>query len=108
MRDLIRSWGYRPKKTFWEAGFDLPNWRHVKWGDFTFDGAYDGMVVLPDSNTDRIAGVNGKELRKWLRLVGAGAEFGSEENRFDLRVTYSKVSIRFQLGRRIALLDSKN
>jgi len=24
----------------------------VKWADFTFDGAYDGMVVLPDGTTE--------------------------------------------------------
>ena len=34
----------------------------VKWADFTFDGGYDGMVVLPDGTTERIAGVDRKEL----------------------------------------------
>ena len=62
----------------------------VKWADFTFDGAYDGMVVLPDGTTQRIAGVDSKELSTWPWLVGAGVEFGSEQNRLDLRVTYSR------------------
>ena len=62
----------------------------VKWADFTFDGAYDGMVVLPDGTTERIAGVDSKELSTWPWLVGAGVEFGSEQNRLDLRVTYSR------------------
>jgi len=62
----------------------------VKWADFTFDGAYDGMVVLPDGTTERIAGVDRKELSAWPWLVGAGVEFGSEQNRLDLRVTHSR------------------
>ena len=62
----------------------------VKWADFTFDGAYDGMVVLPDGTTERIAGVDRKELSAWPWLVGAGVEFGSERNRLDLRLTYSR------------------
>ncbi len=62
----------------------------IKWADFTFDGAYDGMVVLPDGTTQRIAGVDSKELSAWPWLVGAGVEFGSEQNRLDLRVTYSR------------------
>lgn len=62
----------------------------VKWADFTFDGAYDGMVVLPDGTTQRIAGVDSKELSAWPWLVGAGVEFGSEQNRLDLRVTCSR------------------
>jgi len=62
----------------------------VKWADFTFDGAYDGMIVLPDGTTQRVAGVDSKELSTWPWLVGAGVEFGSEQNRLDLRVTYSR------------------
>ena len=62
----------------------------VKWANFTFDGAYDGMVVLPDGTTERIAGVTRKELRAWPWLVGAGVEFGGEQNRLDLRITYSR------------------
>lgn len=62
----------------------------VKWADFTFDGAYEGMIVLPDGTTEQVAGVDSKELSTWPWLVGAGVEFGSEQNRFDLRVTYSR------------------
>jgi hypothetical protein len=79
----------------------------VKRADFTFDGAYDGIVVLPDGTTERIAGVDSKELSTWPWLVGAGVEFGSEQNRLDLRVTYSRYKFDSSSGDGLTTSTSK-
>ena len=81
--------GFSPQEDILGSGGSIYLVGGVKWADFTFDGAYDGTVVGSDGNTERITGVDSKELHAWPWLVGAGVEFGSEQNRFDLRVTYS-------------------
>ena len=82
--------GFSPREDILGSGGSIYLVGGVKWADFTFDGAYDGMVILPDGTTERVAGVTREEFSAWPWLVGAGVEFGSEQNRLDLRVTYSK------------------
>ena len=82
--------GFSPREDILGSGGSIYLVGGVKWADFTFDGGYDGTVVLPDGTTERIAGVDSKELSAWPWLVGAGVEFGSEQNRLDLRATYSR------------------
>lgn len=82
--------GFSPREDILGGGGSIYLVGGVKWTDFTFDGAYDGMVVLPDGTTERVAGVTREEFRTWPWFVGAGVELGSEQNRLDLRVTYSK------------------
>lgn len=82
--------GFSPREDILGSGGSIYLVGGIKWADFTFDGAYDGMVILPDGTTERIAGVDRKELSAWPWLVGAGVEFGSEQNRLDFRVTYSR------------------
>ena len=90
--------GFSPQKDILGSGGSIYLVGGVKWADFTFDGSYDGMVVLPDGTTERVAGVDSKELGAWPWLVGAGVEFGSEQNRLDLRVTYSRYKFDSSTG----------
>ena len=90
--------GFSPREDILGSGGSVYLVGGVKWADFTFDGGYDGMVVLPDGTTERIAGVDRKEFRAWPWLAGAGVEFGSEQNRLDFRVTYSKYKLDASSG----------
>ena len=82
--------GFSPQEDILGSGGSIYLVGGIKWADFTFDGAYDGMVPGPDGSPVRIAGVDRKEISAWPWLAGAGIEFGSEQSRLDLRVTYSK------------------
>jgi hypothetical protein len=99
--------GLSPREDILGSGGSIYLVGGVKWADFTFDGGYDGMVVLPDGTTERIAGVDRKELSAWPWLVGAGVEFGSEQNRLDLRVTYSKYKFDSSSGDGLTTSTSK-
>ena len=99
--------GFSPQEDILGSGGSIYLVGGVKWADFTFDGAYDGMVVLPDGTTQRIAGVDSKELSAWPWLVGAGVEFGSEQNRLDLRVTYSRYKFDSSSGDGLTTSTSK-
>lgn len=99
--------GFSPQEDILGSGGSVYLAGGVKWADFTFDGGYDGMVVLPDGTTQRIAGVDSKELSAWPWLVGAGVEFGSEQNRLDLRVTYSRYKFDSSSGDGLTTSTSK-
>ena len=90
--------GLSPREDILGSGGSIYLIGGVKWVDFTFDGAYDGMVTLSNGTTERITGVDRKDIRTWPWLVGAGVEFGSEQNRLDLRVTYSKYKFDSSTG----------
>lgn len=82
--------GLSPQENILGSGGSIYLVGGVKWADFSFDSTYDGIVPGPDGSPVRIAGVSHKEFRTWPWFAGAGVEFGSEQNRLDLRVTYSK------------------
>lgn len=90
--------GFSPREGILGSGGSIYLVGGVKWADFTFDGAYDGMVVLPDGTTERIAGVTREEFSAWPWLAGAGVELGNERNRLDLRVTYSRYEFDSVVG----------
>ena len=82
--------GFSPQEDILGSGGSIYLVGGIRWADFSFDGAYNGMVILPDGTAERIEGVASRELSAWPWLVGAGVEFGSEQNRLDLRVAYSR------------------
>ena len=90
--------GLSPQESILGSGGSIYLVGGVKRVDFSFDNAYDGIVPGPDGSPIRIMGVSEEEISTWPWFAGAGVEFGSEQNRLDLRVTYSKYEFGYSSG----------
>lgn len=65
----------------------------VKWLNATFEAAFDN-----EGNDPVIRGVTRKRRNAVPWLIGAGLEFGSSKNRFDVRIQYSSWDIEYTTG----------
>ena len=66
----------------------------VKWLNATFEAAYDNKA----QDVFVIRGVTRKKRNATPWLIGAGLEFGSSKNRFDVRIQYSSWDIDYATG----------
>lgn len=64
----------------------------VKWLNATFEAAYDNR------DTPVMRGVTRKRRNAVPWLIGAGLEFGSSKNRFDVRIQYSSWDMEYTSG----------
>lgn len=64
----------------------------VKWLNATFEAAFDNR------DTPVMRGVTRKRRNAVPWLIGAGLEFGSSKNRFDVRIQYSSWDIDYSTG----------
>ena len=67
----------------------------VKWMNATFEAAYDNKA---QGNVSVVRGVTRKKRNATPWLIGAGLEFGSSKNRFDVRIQYSSWDIDYSTG----------
>lgn len=67
----------------------------VKWLNATFESAFDNRA---QGDALVIRGVTRKKRNATPWLIGAGLEFGSSKNRFDVRIQYSSWDIDYATG----------
>ena len=67
----------------------------VKWLNATFEAAFDNRA---QGNDPVFRGVTRKRRNAVPWLIGAGLEFGSSKNRFDVRIQYSSYDIEYTRG----------
>ena len=66
----------------------------VKWLNATFEAAYDNLA----QGASVFRGVTRKRRNAVPWLIGAGLEFGSSKNRFDVRIQYSSWDMEYTSG----------
>lgn len=88
--------GFVPKGlAFMGEGRSLYVISGVKWLNTTFESSYDNTA---QGNNLVIRGVTRKKRNAVPWLIGAGMEFGSSKNRFDVRIQYSSWDIDYTSG----------
>ena len=91
--------GFVPKGlAFMGEGRSLYVISGVKWLNATFEAAYDNRATGTRAEAPVIRGVTRKKRNATPWLIGAGLEFGSTKNRFDVRIQYSSWNIDYATG----------
>ena len=88
--------GFVPKGlAFMGEGRSLYVISGVKWLNATFESAFDNRA---QGDALVVRGVTRKKRNATPWLIGAGLEFGSSKNRFDVRIQYSSWDIEYTSG----------